>query len=151
MPEFGPDNDLIRRLAALLEETGLSEIEYEAGGRRIRVGRASGGGQGSAVATPSAVPPSAPAPSGPEQHGVEPVPSGALTAPMVGTVYFAPEPGAPPFVQVGDSVREGQTLLIIEAMKVMNPLTAPRAGKVSLILVSDGQPVEFGEPLLVIE
>lgn len=150
MPEFGPDDDLIRRLAALLEETGLSEIEYEAGGRRIRVGR-HGSGAGSVAATPSAVAPPSPVPSASEQQGVEPIPLGALTAPMVGTVYFAPEPGAPPFVQVGDSVQEGQTLLIIEAMKVMNPLTAPRAGKVSLILVSDGQPVEFGEPLLVIE
>ena len=142
MAKFGPDDELIRRLAALLEETGLNEIEYESGGHRIRVGR--GGTANFAPAPAPQAPASAPA-------GDEAVPAGAVVSPMVGTVYISPEPGAPPIVSVGDSVEEGQTLLIIEAMKVMNPLAAPRAGKVLQILVSDGQPVEFGEPLLVME
>lgn len=147
MAKFEPDDALIRRLAALLEETGLSEIEYEADGRRIRVGRSAG-----TASAPSSVPaPQAePAASAPPE-GEEALPPGAVTSPMVGTVYAAAEPGAPPLVKVGDSVKEGQTLLIIEAMKVMNPLASPRAGTVTRILVSDGQPVEFGEPLLIIE
>ncbi|MCH8926318.1 MAG: biotin/lipoyl-binding protein [Proteobacteria bacterium] len=147
MAKFEPDDALIRRLAALLEETGLSEIEYEAEGRRIRVGRGAG-----TASAPSSVPaPQAePAASAPPE-GEEALPPGAVTSPMVGTVYAAAEPGAPPLVKVGDSVKEGQTLLIIEAMKVMNPLASPRAGTVTRILVSDGQPVEFGELLLIIE
>ena len=151
MAKFEPDDALIRRLAALLEETGLSEIEYEAEGRRIRVGRGAGTASGptsapSSVPAPQAEPAASVAP-----EGEEALPPGAVTSPMVGTVYAAAEPGAPPLVKVGDSVKEGQTLLIIEAMKVMNPLASPRAGTVTRILVSDGQPVEFGEPLLVIE
>ncbi len=151
MAKFEPDDDLIRRLAALLEETGLSEIEYEAEGRRIRVGRGAGTASG-ATSAPSSVPaPQAePAASAPPE-GEEALPPGAVTSPMVGTVYAAAEPGAPPLVKVGDRVKEGQTLLIIEAMKVMNPLASPRAGTVTRILVSDGQPVEFGEPLLIID
>lgn len=144
MAKLQPDDDLIRRLASLLEETGLSEIEYEAEGHRIRVGRGV-----AAHAAPLAPPPAAP------QTGPAPasdvVPAGAVTAPMVGTVYVAAEPGSAPFVRVGDDVSEGDTLLIIEAMKVMNPLTSPHAGKVTRILVRDGQPVEFGEPLIIIE
>ena len=147
MAKFEPDEALIRRLAALLEETGLSEIEYEADGRRIRVGRGAGTAFGAATA-----PSPAPAPqAGPAPEGEEALPPGAVTSPMVGTVYAAAEPGAAPLIKVGDSVKEGQTLLIIEAMKVMNPLAAPHAGTVARILVSDGQPVEFGELLLVIE
>jgi acetyl-CoA carboxylase biotin carboxyl carrier protein len=150
MAKFEPDDDLIRRLAALLEETGLSEIEYEAEGRRIRVGR--GGG-------PVAAGPAEPAPAVAFAAGApldapldaEAVPAGAVTSPMVGTVYLAAEPGAPSLVKVGDTVTEGQTLLIIEAMKVMNPLASPHAGTVTQILVSDGQPVEFGEPLLIVD
>ena len=150
MAKFDPDDALIRRLAALLEETGLSEIEYEADGRRIRVGRGTGTASGAATAPSSAPAPQAePAASAPE--GEEALPPGAVTSPMVGTVYAAAEPGAPPMVKVGDSVKEGQTLLIIEAMKVMNPLASPRAGTVTRILVGDGQPVEFGELLLIIE
>ena len=150
MAKFDPDDALIRRLAALLEETGLSEIEYEAEGRRIRVARGAGTASGAANAPSSAPAPQAePATSAPE--GEEALPPGAVTSPMVGTVYAAAEPGAPPLVKVGDSVKEGQTLLIIEAMKVMNPLASPRAGTVTRILVADGQPVEFGELLLVIE
>ena len=147
MTKFEPDEALIRRLAALLEETGLSEIEYEAEGRRIRVGRGAGTAFGAATApSPAPAPQAAPAP-----EGEEALPPGAVTSPMVGTVYAAAEPGAAPLIKVGDSVKEGQTLLIIEAMKVMNPLASPRAGTVTRILVADGQPVEFGELLLVIE
>ncbi len=148
MAKFEPDDALIRRLAALLRETGLSEIEYEAEGRRIRVGR-SAGVTGGGPAPPAAEAPEAAASASAE--AAEAVPPGAVTSPMVGTVYAAAEPGAPPLVKVGDEVTEGQTLLIIEAMKVMNPLASPRAGTVIRILVSDGQPVEFGEPLLIIE
>ena len=144
MAKFQLDDEMIRRLAELLEETGLSEIEYEADGRRIRVGRHAAPAVSYAAAAPAA-PVAAGAPA------AEAVPAGAVSSPMVGTVYTAAEPGAPPFVKVGDSVSEGQTLLIIEAMKVMNPLASPRAGKVTRIMVIDGQPVEFGEPLLVIE
>jgi acetyl-CoA carboxylase biotin carboxyl carrier protein len=151
MAKFEPNDDLIRRLAALLEETGLSEIEYEAEGKRIRVGRG-GGPVADAPAGKPAAPPAAPAAPAPgAAPGAEAVPAGAVTSPMVGTVYTAAEPGAPSLVKVGDRVTEGQTLLIIEAMKVMNPLASPRAGTVTRILVSDGQPVEFGEPLLIVE
>ncbi len=151
MSKFEPDDDLIRRLAALLEETGLSEIEYEADGKRIRVGRGSLAA-GLAEATPQATAnAAAQAPPPDTVPGAEAVPAGAVISPMVGTVYLAAEPGAPPLVKVGDKVTEGQTLLIIEAMKVMNPLASPGAGTVTRILVSDGQPVEFGEPLLIIE
>jgi acetyl-CoA carboxylase biotin carboxyl carrier protein len=152
MAKFEPDDDLIRRLAALLEETGLSEIEYEAEGRRIRVGRGSGA---VSAAIPERAPPSAPPQAEPAAgappEGEEALPPGAVTSPMVGTVYVAAEPGAPPLIKVGDTVQEGQTLLIIEAMKVMNPLASPRTGTVIGILVTDGQPVEFGELLLIIE
>jgi acetyl-CoA carboxylase biotin carboxyl carrier protein len=150
------DEELVRRLSHLLKETDLSEIEYETGGHRIRVARQINV-QASAPAAPAqpapagggGEQPSAPKP-GPEATA-EQVPPGAVTSPMVGTVYVGPDPTSAPYVQVGDKVSEGQTLLIIEAMKVMNPLPAPRAGTVTQILISDGQPVEFGEPLLVLE
>ena len=155
MGKFELDEDLVRRLSELLAETELSEIEYEAGGQRIRVARQM------RPTEPAPPPPPASAEPGPGaagerhvpagEHAPEPVPAGAVTAPMVGTVYVAPEPGAAPFVQAGETVQEGQTLLIIEAMKVMNPLAAPRSGTVTRVFVTDGQPVEFGEPLLVIE
>ncbi len=149
MAEFDLNDDLIRRLAGLLEETGLTELEYEADGQRIRVSRGSSVSQVSvAPAAPvqAAAPSAAPAPSAGDA-----IPAGAITAPMVGTVYTAPTPGTPDFVSVGDKVREGQTVLIIEAMKVMNQIAAPRGGTVTQILIDDGQPVEFGEPLIVIE
>lgn len=146
MAKFEPDDDLIRRLAALLKETGLSEIEYEAEGQRIRVGR----GAVAAATAPAAASAPAPAAAAAPQDA-EAVPAGAVISPMVGTVYLAAEPGAPALIKVGDQVSEGQTLLIIEAMKVMNPLASPRAGTVTRILVSDSQPVEFGEPLLIVE
>ncbi|HMA13777.1 MAG: acetyl-CoA carboxylase biotin carboxyl carrier protein [Bacteroidota bacterium] len=146
MAKFEVNEELVRKLADLLQETGLTEIEYEGAGHRIRVAKS----VGVASYAPTPAMPSAPcAPAKPA--GPEPVPAGAVTAPMVGTVYVASEPGAPPFVKVGDTVREGQVLLIIEAMKVMNPLASPRAGTVKQIMVTDGQPVEYGEPLLVIE
>ncbi len=153
MAKFEPDDDLIRRLAALLEETGLSEIEFEADGKRIRVGR----GGGPVAAGPVLPAPTAaagtptPGPTPGASPDAEAVPAGAVVSPMVGTVYLAAEPGAPSLLKVGDNVTEGQTLLIIEAMKVMNPLASPRAGTVTRILVSDGQPVEFGEPLLIVD
>ena len=151
MAKFEVSEELVRKLADLLQETGLNEIEYEVNNHRIRV--AKGAAVASFAAAPAAAPhpaPCAPAPVA-NAGGAEAIPAGAVTAPMVGTVYVASSPGTPPFVKVGDSVSEGQTLLIIEAMKVMNPLAAPRAGTVTQILISDGQPVEYGEPLLVIE
>ena len=147
MPKLDIDEGLLRKLAQLLHETGLTEIEYENNGHRIRVSRGGGAtmiaGAPAAATTPSAggAAPQ-PAPTGP--------PAGAVTSPMVGTAYLAPEPGAEPFVKTGDKVKKGQTLLIIEAMKVMNPIPAPEAGTVEAILINDGQPVEYGEPLLVV-
>ncbi|WP_455372445.1 acetyl-CoA carboxylase biotin carboxyl carrier protein [Limibacillus halophilus] len=152
MADFDLNDDFVRRLAELLQETGLTEIEYEAEGHRIRVSRQAGGAAvvSAAAAAPAAAPAAATAaaPSGPSADAV---PAGAITSPMVGTAYTAPQPGAASFVKVGDKVREGQTLLIIEAMKVMNQIPSPRGGTVTQVLVEDGQPVEFGEPLLVIE
>jgi acetyl-CoA carboxylase biotin carboxyl carrier protein len=140
-PPF-PDADLIRKLAALLTETGLTEIEYAIGSRRIRIARALGGpGTVSAVISPSPVPPH----SSPVEH------PGIVKAPMVGTAYLAPQPGDPPFVRLGDSVAEGQPLLIIEAMKVMNQIRAHRPGRIMQILVADTQPVEYGAVLMLIE
>ena len=140
------DKDLIRELSALLTETGLSEIEIEHEGLRVRVARA-----------PAAV---APAPAKPDRPAGPPAPEapedlskhpGVVTSPMVGTAYRAPEPGAAPFVEVGSKVKAGQTLLIVEAMKTMNPIPAPNAGTVAAILITDGHPVEYGEPLMIIE
>jgi acetyl-CoA carboxylase biotin carboxyl carrier protein len=139
------DDKLVRMLAELLDEHGLTEIEYAVGDHRIRVAR------GATVApAASAVPAAAPAASAqaPPAAAVHP---GAITAPMVGTAYLAPQPGAPAFIKVGDTVREGQTLLIIEAMKVMNQIPSPRAGRVAQLLVADGAPVEYGQALIVLE
>jgi len=133
-PPF-PDAELIRTLAALLTETGLTEIEYAVGDRRIRVARTAAG------FAPLAVPAALPAAAGSIEH------PGAVKAPMVGTVYLAPQP----FVRLGDIVTEGQPLLIIEAMKVMNQIRAHRAGRVAQIVVADAQPVEFGAVLMLIE
>ena len=141
------DPDLIRRLAELLKETGLGEIEYAEGERRVRIAMPSAA---AAFAPAAAAPASVAAPSA-AAAGPGNVPAGALTSPMVGTAYLAAEPNAPQFVKPGDKVREGQTVLIIEAMKVMNAIRAPRAGTVTRILVTNGAPVEYGEPLLVIE
>jgi acetyl-CoA carboxylase biotin carboxyl carrier protein len=145
--DLSVDADLIRGLAELLAETGLTEIEYAVGDRRIRVAR-----NLVAVAAVSAVA-SAPA-APPAEASAAPSPAahlGAVKAPMVGTIYLSPEPDAPPFVKLGDSVSEGQVVLIIEAMKVMNQIRSPRAGTLTQILVADGAPVEYGEPLMVLE
>lgn len=140
------DQDLIRELAALLTETGLTEIEVERDETRIRVARNAGP---VAVHAPAPVPlPAAKADTPPVDPASR---AGAVISPMVGTAFRSPEPGAKPYVEVGDKVREGQTLLIIEAMKTMNQIPAPRAGTVVDIMVEDGQPVEYGEPLMIIE
>ena len=142
-PPF-PDAELIRSLAAVLTETGLTEIEYAIGDRRIRIARAPTGPVPAstptmAVASPAAVPPTSAELAG------------AVKAPMVGTAYLAPQPGELPFVRLGDIVTEGQPLLIIEAMKVMNEIRAHRPGRIAQILVADAQPVEYGAILMLIE
>ncbi len=137
------DADAVRELAALLKETGLTEIEIEHNDARIRVSRAASAAP-VAAAAPSAA---APAAASPSSHG--PVP-GAVPSPMVGTVFSAAEPGKPPFVKVGSQVKEGDTLFIVEAMKTMNAILAPRSGTVKEICVENGQPVEFGQTLLVL-
>ena len=148
------DKDLIRELAALLKETELSELEIEQDGFRVRVARG-----GPPLASLHAEPPKARSPSpaageaGPSQGSLAD-PSrhpGCVPSPMVGTAYLSPEPGAAPFVEVGAFVRAGQTILIVEAMKHMNEVAAPHAGKVVEVLVEDGQPVEYAEPLMIIE
>ncbi len=153
-PKSPIDGDMIRELAALLHDNDLSEIEIEQDDFRIRV---AGGVSAVNIAAPvqavAAPAPAAVAPgaSGAPAAGDAARHPGAVPSPMVGTVYCAPEPGARPFIDVGDTVREGQTLVIIEAMKHMNEVPSPRAGKVVGILVEDGQPIEFGEPLLILE
>lgn len=146
------DPELIRDLAKLLEETGLTEIEVERDGFRVRVARAGAAAHAPAPvavnpppAPPPVAAPAAAAPIDPSKH------PGVVTSPMVGTAYVGPEPGAMPFVDVGSKVLAGDTLLIIEAMKTMNQIPAPRSGTVTRILIEDGQPVEFGEPLMIIE
>ena len=145
------DPDAIRTLAQLLDETGLTEIDYERDGMRVRVARQAFAVAASAPAPRAAAPAEASGASGetglqdPAKH------PGVVTSPMVGTAYRGPEPGARPYVEIGTEVRAGQTLLIVEAMKTMNQIPAPRAGRIVQILVEDAQPVEFGEPLMVIE
>jgi acetyl-CoA carboxylase biotin carboxyl carrier protein len=147
MSKFDVDEALVRKLATLLKETGLSEIEFESEGRRIRV---NSGQIGTTIhQVPGAAAP-APAAAVPVAKTDGP-PAGALTSPMVGTAYLSPEPSAAAFVKPGDRVNKGQTVLIIEAMKVMNPILAPAGGVVQEILVGDGQPVEFGEALMIIQ
>lgn len=151
------DSKLVRELAELLGETGLSEIEVEDGDRKIRVARTISAAPVATVAVPSAPAPvaaavaAAPAAAAAPAEPAGPSMANAVKSPMVGTTYLAPEPGAAPFVSVGAAVKIGDPLLIIEAMKVMNPITAERAGKVTAILVEDGQPVEFDQPLVIIE
>ncbi|CCG07601.1 acetyl-CoA carboxylase biotin carboxyl carrier protein [Pararhodospirillum photometricum] len=144
------DSEAIRTLANLLVETGLTEIEFETDGLRLRVAKSAPVVQAYAAAPMVAGAPAAAAGAGaatvdPYDH------PGAVKAPMVGVVYHASEPGAPAFVQVGDRVSEGQTLVLIEAMKTFNPVRAPRSGTVSAILVDDATPVEYGEPLVILE
>ena len=147
------DTALVRELAEMLGDTGLTEIEVEDGERKIRVSRGGGVAMAAApapVAAPAPAAPTAAAPVPERAAAPEADTAGAIKSPMVGTVYLASEPGAANFVKVGDSVTEGQTLLIVEAMKVMNPITADKAGTVKAILVENAQPVEFDQPLVVI-
>lgn len=145
------DKDLIRELAELLEETGLTEIEIELEGRRFRVARGVNLTTTLMSSSNSAPPQEHREPERPAQSEEVAVHPGAVTSPMVGTAYRSLEPEAPPFVEVGARVVAGQTLLIIEAMKTMNHIPSPKGGTVIAILVEDGQPVEYGEPLVVIE
>ena len=144
------DSALIRELALLLAETNLTEIEIERAGLRVRVARniSIAASLPSAAVHAVAVPAAAAAPAVAADLAKHP---GVVPSPMVGTAYWSPEPGAKPFIEVGSKVSAGQTLLIIEAMKTMNQIPSPRAGTVTQILVEDGQPVEFGEPLVIIE
>ncbi len=143
MPPFDIDPKAIRKLAELMTETGLSEIELAEGDRSIRVSRATTAAAPIQVAAPAAA-----APAAPVSAAAHP---GAVISPMVGTAYLQAEPGSPPFISLGGPVRIGDTLLIIEAMKVMNPIKAAKAGTLKEVLVLDGQPVEYGEPLMIIE
>ena len=148
------DTRLVRKLADILTETGLSEIEVEHGGLKVRVVKTLTAAASVQYAAPATAPLStAPAPTSPAPvAAATPASRGeTVKSPMVGTVYLQPNPGSPSFVQIGDMVEAGQTLFIIEAMKTMNPVPAPRAGKLLEILIEDSQPVEFGEPLAVIE
>ena len=147
------DSKLVRELAEMLGETGLTEIEVEDGERKIRVSR---GGMvaapvaASVAAAPVAAPAAAPAPAPTSEAPAADDHADALRSPMVGTAYLAPEPGADNFIKVGDSVKEGDTLLIVEAMRVMNPIPSTKSGTVKAILVEDSQPIEFDQPLVVI-
>lgn len=150
-----PELSLIRSLADILTETGLTEIELEQKGTRVRVSRSVG--ISAAVGLPQTIPAAMPTPA---PLGASPTPAsvaetavhpGTVKSPMVGTAYLAPAPGANAFIEEGAEVKQGQTLLIIEAMKTMNQIPAPKAGKILRIMVTSGQPVEFGEPLVVIE
>jgi acetyl-CoA carboxylase biotin carboxyl carrier protein len=148
-PKSIVDHELIHELTKLLDETGLTEIEIEQDGRRIRVARAM-----TVPAAPAAVRVEV-ASQAPAEAVAQPIDlakhPGVVISPMVGTAYAAPEPGAKPFIDIGSPVKAGDTLLIVEAMKTMNQIPAPRAGTVIQILFEDGQPVEFGEPLVIIE
>lgn len=137
-------DNLVRKLAELLNDTGLTEIEYGKDDWHIRIAKQ--GVPVSTVAAPVAAAPATEAAG--DNHANHP---GAVTSPMVGIVYNSPDPESPPFVKVGDQVNEGDTLLLIEAMKVFNPIKSPKSGKVSRILINSGTPVEFGEPLIIIE
>ncbi len=150
------DTALVRELAELLNETGLTEIEVEDDDRKIRVSRGAVAAAAPVYAAAPAPAAAAPAPAAAAPAAAEPaVPAGpdlknAVKSPMVGTCYLTPEPGAAPFITVGQAVKEGDTLVIVEAMKVMNPITAPRAGTITAILIETAQPVEFDQPLVVI-
>ncbi len=143
MAKFDVDSDLVRKLASLINETGLTELEYSEGEKRIRLQR---GGIAAPVYSAGPAPVAAAAPAAAAAAPVD-----AVTSPMVGTAYLAGTPGGKPFAPVGQKVKAGDTILIIEAMKVMNPIKAPKGGTITQVLVSDAQPVEFGQPLVVIE
>ena len=158
-----PDNQVIKDLAELLNATGLTEIEIESGGMRIKVARS--GGQATTAFAPASPPVETLVAAPAEAQAMEGAAAssesapaedpathpGAVKSPMVGTAYLSPEPDAAAFIKVGDTVSEGQTLLIVEAMKTMNPIIAPRAGKITQIIVQNEQPVEFDQPLVIIE
>jgi len=148
-PAMSIDEKLVRQLADILAETGLTEIEVEEGERRVRVSRAATAAPAAAqvVAAPASAAAPVPAPAAEKSAADH---ANALKSPMVGTVYLAPEPGADDFVKIGDQVKAGDTVLIVEAMKVMNPIAATTAGTVKAILVESGQPIEFDQPLIVI-
>src|SRR5436309_12353745 len=148
-PRLARNPELVRRLARLREETGLSEIEFERDGQRVRVARQ----MQALVPDPSRLASAADLPLlVPEAASIDPAKHpGVVTSPMVGTAYVGPEPGSRPFVEVGSRVQTGDTLLIVEAMKTMNQIPSPRSGTVVQVLIADGQPVEFGEPLMIIE
>jgi acetyl-CoA carboxylase biotin carboxyl carrier protein len=146
---------LVRALADILDDAGLAELEYETAEMSVRLSRVTGAAAPAVAAVAAPAPAAAPAAPAPAPVDAAPADAashpGAVTSPMVGTCYVAPEPEAPAFIEVGDAVKKGQTILIVEAMKVMNPITAPADGKVKQIMVQNGQPVEFGEVLVVIE
>jgi acetyl-CoA carboxylase biotin carboxyl carrier protein len=154
-PPLAPDTEVIRALAGLLSETGLTEIEYAIGDHRIRVAREST--DKASIATNGHANGHAATPATAEASAAEAPPiddvnhPGTLTSPMVGVAYLAPEPGAAPYARIGDMISKGQTLLIIEAMKVMNQIRAPRAGRLVRIFVDDANPVEYGAPLMLID
>ena len=143
-----PNTALVKSLANILDDAGLAELEYETDDVAIRLSRVSGAAPVAAVTPLAASAPAAPSVDSAADLSAHP---GAVTSPMVGTAYISPEPGAAAFVEEGSAVKKGQTLLIVEAMKVMNPITAPKDGTVSKILVKNAQPIEFGEVLVVIE
>jgi acetyl-CoA carboxylase biotin carboxyl carrier protein len=152
------DPDLVRELATILSDTGLTEIEVEHGELRLRIARTLVAAAApvqthvlQAAHAPIAAPAAPPPAAGPAPAADAASHPGAVPSPMVGTAYLSPEPGAPQFIKVGDSVTAGQTLMVVEAMKTFNPIPAPRAGKVIAILVADSQPVEYGEPLVILE
>lgn len=147
-----PATELVKALANILDDAGLAELEYETDDVAIRLSRVSGAAPVAAVA-PVAAPAAVAAPDTQSAEGAADLSAhpGAVMSPMVGTAYISPEPGAPAFVEEGSTVKKGQTLLIVEAMKVMNPITAPQDGTVSKIMVKNAQPIEFGEVLVVIE
>ena len=153
MAKFEMDTEFIAKLAKLLEETHLGEIEMADGDRKIRVARQVVATAAPAAASaPAIAPPGAPAaiaaPLAAADHGANPA---AVKSPMVGTAYLSPEPGKPVFVHIGDKVTAGQTVVIIEAMKTFHPIKAPKAGTVTQILIENAQPVEFGQPLMIVE
>lgn len=152
--EASSDTALVKALADILDEAGLAELEYETENVSVRLSRVTGAAPVAAIAHPTALTaePAADANSAPAASPSDPASHpGAVPSPMVGTVYVAGEPDSPPFIEVGSTVKKGQTILIVEAMKVMNPITAPADGKVKQILVQNAQPVEFGEVLVIIE
>ena len=152
-PAMTIDEKLVRQLADILAETGLTEIEVEEGERRVRVSRAATAAPAAQIVAAAAPAAAASAPAAaPAPAAEKPAPdfADALKSPMVGTVYLAPEPGADDFVKIGDQVKAGDTVLIVEAMKVVNPITATTSGTIKAILVENAQPIEFDQPLIVI-